>query len=258
MKDITQETKEYIQRVFSDIELFERDILNVKTSQDRQEIMTILAESLVRDLLKDELNFLYMRSFSDFSLTPIPNIIYKEIASEWVVYAMEELQMSREDALAELHGKERVKFVLSLVRKYLKQHKHIIFNEITDTFIELIDRIPHAKNGDIVVEEFLESDFIPNKKLLYIKDFNELWRRVRIARNSKVLAISKVEAKIDDTLSFLEREDAVGERRDMLLKKLHEQESEFERLSNATLENFDEPLLKIKEAMISSMMSMKF
>lgn len=257
MNEMTKEKKEYIKKVFSDVELFEEDILNVVTTDDRKEIMKILAESLVRDILKDELNFLYMRSFSDFSLSPIPNIVYKEIASEWVVYAMEILHISREDALQELHGKERVQFILSLVRRYLKEYRQYIFEEITNTFIELIDRIPHARNGDIVVEEVLESDFIVNKKLLYIKDFAEIWRRVRIARNSKSLAISKIEAKIDETLSFLERENISQEKKDALLKQLENQEMEFEELSNTTLEKFDDPLQKVKDAMISSMMKMK-
>lgn len=257
MNEMTQEKREYIQKVFSDVELFEEDVLNVVTTEDRKEIMQIISESLVRDILKDEINFLYMRTFSDFSLEPIPNIIYKEIASEWVIYAMEMLHINRDDALGELHGRDRVKFVLSIVRRYLKQYKYFIFEEIADTFIELIDRIPHAKNGDIVAEEVLESDFIQNKKHLYIRDFGELWRRVRIARNSKILAISKIEAKIDETLSFLERENISQEKKDALLKQLEDQESEFESLSKKTLEKFDDPLQKVKDAMIYAMKSKK-
>lgn len=257
MNEMTEEKRVYIKKVFSDIELFEEDILNVITNKDREEIMKIISESLVRDILKDEINFLYMRSFSDFSLAPIPNIIYKEIASEWVVYAMEVLHISREDALQELHGKDRVQFILSLVRRYLKEYRYYIFEEITNTFIELIDRIPHARNGDIVVEEVLESDFIVNKKLLYVRDFSELWRRVRIARNSKSLAISKIEAKIDETLSFLERENISMEKRDTLLKQLESQEFQLEKLFKTTLEKFDDPLQKVKDAMINSMMKMK-
>lgn len=257
MNQMTREKREYIQKVFTDIELFEEDILNVVTTKDREEIMKIIAKLIVRDNLKDEINFLYMRSFSDFSLAPIPNIIYKEIASEWVIYAMEIMHISREDALGELHGKDRVRFVLSIVSSYLKQYKYYIFDEIANTFIELVDRIPHARNGDIVVEEVLESDFILNKKLLYIRDFGELWRRVRIARNSKSLAISKIEAKIDETLSFLERESISQEKRESLSKQLENQKIEFKELSKTTLEKFDDPLQKVKDAMINSMMKMK-
>lgn len=257
MKEMTKEKREYIKKVFSDTELFEEDILNVVTTKDREEIMKIIAELLVRDLLKDEINFLYMRSFSDFSLTPIPNIIYKEIASEWVVYAMEVLHISREDALQELHGKDRVQFILSLVRRYLKEYRSYIFEEIANSFIELVDRIPNARNGDIVIEEVLESDFILNKKLLYIRDFGELWRRVRIARNSKSLAISKIEAKIDETRSFLERDNISQEKKDTLSKKLENQKIELEELSETTLDKFDDPLQKVKDAMINSMMKMK-
>ena len=58
----TQEEKQkYIDKLFKDRALFEWEVLHVSSHYDRLEIMEMLAQTLVRDKLKYEINFLYLQ-----------------------------------------------------------------------------------------------------------------------------------------------------------------------------------------------------
>ena len=80
-----------VKELFDDRVLFEREVLRVENNNDRRDVVGILVNTLVRDTLKEHLNFLYIETFSDFSLKHIVNIIFKEMANEWADYAVTEL-----------------------------------------------------------------------------------------------------------------------------------------------------------------------
>lgn len=253
----TQDKQELIKKIFSDVKFFEKKILDVESDNDRAEIMKILSESLVHDTLKEEINFLYLIVFSDFTLKPIPNIIFKELASEWVIFAEDMLHMDKDQALKELQDKGRVQFILTIVHNYLRKYKHFIFEEIADTFIELIDRIPNARKSNAFVEEVLNSNFIVNQKLLHVRDFRELWRRVRAARNLKNTELNVAHAKVNDTKALLLKKDISYEKKEALKRSLFVYETELEKLNKTPLDHFEDTVKKVKESMINSMMQMK-
>ena len=108
----TQEEKQkYIDKLFKDRALFEWEVLHVSSHYDRLEIMEILAQTLVRDKLKYEINFLYLQSYNDFKFTQIVNILFHEIANEWISFATEVLYYPKKEAVGELQDKTRVKSV---------------------------------------------------------------------------------------------------------------------------------------------------
>jgi hypothetical protein len=104
----TQEEKQkYIEKIFKDRALFEWEVLHVSSHYDRLEIMEILAQAIVRGKLKYETNFLYLESFKEFKFSQIVNILFHEIANEWISFATEILYYPKREAIQELQDKYR-------------------------------------------------------------------------------------------------------------------------------------------------------
>ncbi|MFT5661876.1 MAG: hypothetical protein ACI9TV_002524 [Sulfurimonas sp.] len=195
MGSISSQTKQ----LFQDKVLFEKKILNVENNQDREDVVSILAIRLVRDSLKEHLNFLYIEKFSDFSLKQIVNIVFKEIANEWVDYAMHILNYSKSAALDELRIQHRVKFLKSLSSDYYNSFKDTIFEEIADTFIELLVQNTKKDKNSILINAVINSDLIPNRSVLNINSWNQLSECVKVAidlRGSKKVKLENFESKL--------------------------------------------------------------
>lgn len=254
MNKSTLEKEEFTVRLFSNKSLFEEEILRAKSDADRADIMKILAVHLVRDALKEELNFLYIKNFSDFTLFPIKNILFKEIANEWLVYALEILHYSRDEALHELQDKRRVQFILSIVHQYLQKYQHFIFEEIVDTFFELVSTYPHAKSAKPLVEEVFQSHFI-NTKLLPIHNFEQLHIKVKAANNSKNMDINKMNIKIKEVNEALAEKTLDTQKKTSLLKLLEQYKLKLDKINHETLEKFDATLKRFKDTMVYSMVN---
>ena len=252
------EREELVDRIFKRKAIFEKEVLNITSDADRAEIMQILAKLLVRDTLKDELNFLYMEDFSKFTFKPIVNILFKEIANEWISYAMEELGYSKDEALAEIQTKKRVLFIRSLVSKYYEKYKQYIFREVADTFIELIKTIPHAKIGNRLVNEVLKSDLVVHNNVIAMYNFRQLWSRVKAAQNLKNVDLSRIQIIISELSFELENDSLSDEKKEGLQKSLQRYKEELKRLSDRSLDKFDGALKRFKDAFVSSMLRISY
>ena len=152
----TQDEKQkYIDELFKDRTLFEWEVLHVSSHYDRIEIMEILAQTLVRNKLKYEINFLYLQSYDNFKLTQIINILFHEIANEWMSFATEVLYYPNDKA--------RVKFIHDIAEDYYEKYRRYIFEEVADTFIELVSNTKQNNKTTKLIQETLQSDLI--KKL---------------------------------------------------------------------------------------------
>ena len=191
-----EQVQEYIYKIFSDKSLFEWEVLHVSSHYDRLDIMKILAQTLVRDRLKYEINFLYIKSYKDFQFSQIVNILFHEIANEWLSFATEILYYPKEAAIEELQDKTRVKFIHSLATEYYEKYQRQIFEESADTFIELVGNVEHEKNLNKLIEEVLQSDLIKNRQILEMHNFSQLYSRVKAAQDVKNLEIITVKTKI--------------------------------------------------------------
>jgi len=253
---MTKSEKEYfVIELFIDKRLFEKEVLGVSSSKDRVEIMTILAEKLVRDVLKDELNFLYVKSLKQLKFSLILNILFKEIANEWLSYAQEELLYSREESLLEIQDKTRVAFIYSLVKEYFSQYKKYFFQEITDTFIELVNSIPSPSTSNPLIEEILNSELIKSDGTLIVQNFSQLWNRVKAAHNYKSSQIGKLQVKITEMKASVEYGELDVQTKKKSLISLSNYQREAQELSERSLDNFDEALRRLKNTMVYSMSS---
>lgn len=248
-----EEREKIIDDIFTNITLFEKEILHVVKDDDRADIMRIISQYMVKDILKEHINFLYIKKLSDFTLRPIKNILFKEIANEWISYAMDTLHMSKDDALYELQPKERVKLIHGLAANYYKYYKIHIFESIADTFIELIASISHASDKSILVNAVINSDLIANRSALGINSFDQLYKKARSAKNLKSLEVSKIQMSITNTLSDISSNTKSNEEKEKLLIVLAKYEKQAKETQLKKLEHFDANLQRVKRSIINSL-----
>ena len=242
-----------VEKIFTSSVFFEKEILHVASNSDRSDIMNILRVKLVRDILKEHINFLYIRDLSDFTLKPIVNILFKEIANEWIHYAMDTLDYSKDEALLELQPKDRVRLIHTLAASYYREYKSYIFEEIADTFIELIASISHSSDKSILVNAVINSELIANRNVLGINNFDQLYKKARSAKNLKTSEVSTVQMKISDILKDLNNPKISDTDREKLLIVLPKYEKKEKQIIAKNLEHFDASLQRVKTTIINSL-----
>lgn len=225
--------------IFSDTKIFEENVLAVHNNSDRIEIMDILAKKLIRDLLKEELNFLYMKNLDHFDFSLIVNLLFKEIANEWLSYAMDRLLYKREEALELLQEKKHTLFILSLVKDYFRLYKIYFFQEIADSFIDLISHMSSPSVSNKLIDEVLQSGFVKNQNISVVYNYSQLWGRVKNAQNAKKEKQTKLQLKI-------------AEANDPKMRKRYEFKEE--ELMEEPLAFFDDAILRLRNAMVQYMM----
>jgi len=233
------ENSTFIETVFSQKSEFEKHILNVTCNSDRLDVMNILVKRLVRVLLKEELNFLYMKDLESFDFSLIINLLFREIASEWVTYAQEIFSLKRDDALEILQEKKKVNFILNLVKEYFYQYKIYFVEEIADTFIELIENMPLPSCSNELINRVLRSNFVKSQNISVIYSYSQLWGKVKKAHDAKKQKLTKIQISIDEAENTHE------------LKKLEYKE---EALEHKPLAYFDDTLLRLRNVMVQYMM----
>ena len=233
------EQKQLIERIFSDQAFFEAEVLEVFNNSDRIEVMEILAKRMIGVLLREELSFLYMKNLDHFSFSLIRNLMYREIANEWVSYAHEKFDMDQERAVEILHEKKNALFLLSLIKEYFKHYKVYFVQEIADSFIELIQTMPAGVASNPLINQILLSDFVKNDNIIVVQNYGQLWGRVRNAYNRKNREVTKLQIEISESKEKEKR------------KKL-EYQQEF--LVQKPLAFFDDTLLRLRNTMVQYMM----
>ncbi len=233
------EKENFIDDIFSKKELFEKYILNIQNNDDRIEVMHLLSKSIIRIDIREELNFLYMKNLDNFKFSLIVNILFREMANEWVSFAQERLAIEQEEALNIIQDKRRVIFIVSLVKEYFKQYKIYFVQEIADTFIELIETMPSPSFSNDLIDSVLASDFIKQDKIAVIYNYGQLWSRVRHAHGFKKDKLTKLQIQISESHDTQD------------LQKYKHQEALLE---EKPLAFFDEAILRLRSAMVQYMM----
>ncbi|EQB34488.1 hypothetical protein M947_10805 [Sulfurimonas hongkongensis] len=251
-----EEKKKYIDKIFKNKALFEWEVLHVSSHYDRLEIMEVLAHILVREKLRYELNFLYLEKFEDFKFSQIVNIIFHEIANEWVSFATEILHYPKQDAIQEIQNRVRVKFIHSLAKDYYEKYRRKIFEEVGDTFIELVANAKSEKNITRVIHETLQSSLIKNRQILDMHNFHQLYKRTKVARNIKNSDIASLKIKINDLKAIYVDPNIKTDEKERLYSQIDRLHKELDRVVNYSLDHFDKAIKRLKDTMVQSMMSM--
>lgn len=242
---LSNEKKVFVEKLFSSKKMFEKNILDVENDDDREEVLMILSKQIVRVLLREELSFLYLSSLRYFNPSLIPNTLFKELANEWVYYAIEHLGYSKSEAISEMKDKKRVVFLLKVAKLYYAKYQTYFYEEIADTFVELVDNMPNPTLNNELIKEVMRSEFVKKQNISIIHNYHQLWSRVKNAHNHKNQQLSKIQIKITEALAKEDKE---------LVKKY---EYDEEVLSEKPLAYFDEAVKRLRDNMLLYMMSMK-
>jgi len=251
------EKEKLILSIFADKRLFESQVLGVHSPKQRIEIIHIFTHKFIRNTLKEELNFLYIRNLADFRFSLIINILFKEFANEWISFAQEELGYSRENSLNEIQNKKRVAFILSIVHEYFKNYKKYFFAEIVDTFFELLERAPTVNKKTPLIESLLESDLVLSGSVAVVPSSSLLWMKVKTAQELRSSNLSKLKVEISEIITSIEFGELDLAQRQKQQTLLNRNEEAVLKLEEMLLYNFSSTLQRLKETMFENMMSMR-
>ena len=238
---LKDEKQQLINNIFIHKKTLEKHLLGIVCEDDRVEVMQIFANRIIRLLLKEELNFLYMKDFKDFKFYLVVNILFRELANEWASFAEDVLGCSRDEALKIIHDKERATFLMSTVKGYFKEYKIYFLQEIADTFIELVDIAPNSELESELIKQVIESKFVKDNNVSIIYNYAQLWNRVKNARNNKNSQIAKIQIKLSE----------VSRENDVVLFNKYEYCEEV--LENKPLAYFDDAIMRLRNTMIKRM-----
>ena len=247
--------EELIEKIFTNKLFFEKEILDIQSENDRSEVMRILSTEMVENILKENINFLYIEKLEYFTLTPVINILFKELANEWISYAMDVLEFSKEDALEELQADERVKFIHILAVDYNRFYKDYLFEAIANSFIDLLSSMNQGSEKIKFVNSIINSDLIANRNILNINSFDQLYQRVKSAKNFKNIDLSSVQIKISEILQEIEDPQTEYEKRESLFIVLPSYERKEEQIKEKRLEEYDASLQRVKRAIFNALKS---
>jgi len=248
-------TLENIEVLFQSRQLFEKNVLNAVTNKDRAEIVHLLAVRMVNDLLKEHLNFVYLKDLSDFTLQHVLNILFKEIASEWVDYAIEDLGFTKTDAIAVLKDPKKVKFIRNLTKEYYRDFKKFIFEEISESFVQLLLLNSVQDTRSRMINTIINSDLIPNRSILNINSSDQLCESVLIANKKKTEAIEEIKLTIQDMEVGIRNQALKIDKRESLAEALPIYKRRLKELENVKLATYSNTLQRAKRAIVNALES---
>ena len=246
--------EELVKKIFTHKSVFEEHVLDVFSDDDRLDIMQILSKKLIREDLKEELNFLYMKDLADFKFSLIVNLLFKAMANEWVSFAKEHLLYTRGEALDEIQDKERVNYLFLIVKSYFGVYKRVYVQEIAETFIELVDIDPNPTLNNQIIKDVLGSSLVKRNSINVVHNYHQLWSRVKDAHNLKNIQISKIQIKISEVALKLEDNKLSEVNIEKLTLRLKKLDDDVEDIKNRSLSYFDEAVKRVKETITDSML----
>lgn len=248
-----EEKLELLHKALTQKQCFEEEVLRVFSSQDLEEIFSILAKLLVREKYKEKLNFLYIKQFSSFELSLIKSAVIKEFFQEFVTYGVDVLFLPKEEMIEIASLKENQLFISDLVQEYLKIYRHLIFNEIGNTFIERIVTLLSPNSSDALIEEVLNSPLIKSDTNAIHYTLPQLYKRVVSARDFKQQEKSSLQIKISETREMLANANLDYALATKESEKLFVLEKKLSILEEKSLDNYDAALSRLKTTMLATM-----
>lgn len=248
-----KDSQEYIFKLFQDRVLFEKEVLNIHNNKERKEVLFILADSLFKDTLKEHINFMYIKNVSDFTLKQIVNILFKEIANEWIDYAMDYLKLSKTKALKELQLGERIKFTKILSQDYYKALREYIFEKVADSFIDLLVFNSQENIKSVFINSVINSDLFPERRILNFNSSDQLCKAAKRAKDLKSESLKSLKERVDEIEKGRSRLNIPKVKRDEFAEVLGVHKKKIFDIEKLKLESFDETLLNVKKALIGTL-----
>ena len=138
------EKQQHIESIFDSQSAFERQVLEVEEPSHRQEIMQIIARSLVYDKLKSHLHFYHIKSRHMIKTEGIKKHIAHLLIDELIHYLKEYLHLTNVEIERVVKHDDTLHFIYDLSDYYYRYYHYEIFSLSADTLFEKIASMSQA------------------------------------------------------------------------------------------------------------------
>jgi len=184
-------TKEYLEYLFSDKLIFEKEVLRVKCDEDRKEVMSLICSDICSDeSLASHINFLKIRSIDDLNFEGVPIALVQLLLAELLSF-LEDKSYTRVEINAVKKNKKYLKFLYELAQTYMRRFSSLFYKGVVDTFFDLVSLADRADKLSPVVLEVINGtkdrksllEQHGSGQILYKSE--QAWMRVKQARDDK-------------------------------------------------------------------------
>lgn len=204
-------SQEYIENIFSDVLIFEKEVLQVKCDIDRKEIMALMCKEICYESrIASTVNFLKIKSLDKMDFSAFTIVLVELLMAE-LKSLLEEKRYTAADIERISKDKTYLKFMYTLMSTYSRRFNSIFYKEVVNTFFELLSVADKAEKVSPVVLEVINGDK-ERKSLLEQHGGGQIlyrpeqaWMRVKQARDDKKrksqvyqIEIAKLVRRVDE------------------------------------------------------------
>jgi len=184
-------SQEYIQNLFSDKLVFEKEVLHVKCDEDRKEVMTLMCKEMCSNSkISHQINFLKLKTINDIDFEGV-NISLVQMLLAELISLLKERRYTHTEIEMIKKNKTYLKFMYQLAQTYLRRFNTLLYKEVANTFFELVGIAGKPESISKVVHEVINGNDTHKSlleqhgggQILYKAD--QAWMRVKQARDDK-------------------------------------------------------------------------
>lgn len=184
-------SQEYINNLFSDKLLFEKEVMQVNCDEDRKEIMVLMSKEICNESgASTKVNFLKVKSIDDLDFSGVSISLVQFILAE-LISLLKEKRYTNVEIENIKKNKEHLTFIYELAQTYMKRFGSLFYKEVVNTFFDLISVADKADKLSPVVSEAINGT--KNRKSLLelhgggqvLYKPEQAWMRVKQARDDK-------------------------------------------------------------------------
>jgi len=253
--------KEFITSLFKSITLFEKEVLEVESDFDRYDVMKFMGRQLVTQVMKEQLNFSYLKSYNDISTKNIKANMVKIFIDEFLEYLQEEHRYTLTMAQEVVLNRQCIHFLQAIVSKYYDRFSHLIYEQSVETFFEKVAALTEPSKANSLINECIEGHNGHASLMVYKSgeraaySTEQVWTRVRDAYLTRKKAVKKLQIELSETLEQMEstQNEYTLEEQTALQDRYLRKQGEIKSLQQRSLDQYDASVKRMKEAMIESL-----
>ncbi len=181
----------YIQELFSDAKVFEKEVLHVNCDEDRKEVMTLMSKEMCSSSkISHQISFLKLKTINDISFDGI-NIALVQMFLAELISLLKERRYTFTEIETIKKNKEHLKFLYQLAQSYMRRFGGLLYKEMVNTFFECVGVAGKPEKISKIVDEVINGTETHKSlleqhgggQILYKAD--QAWMRVKQARDDK-------------------------------------------------------------------------
>jgi len=188
---MASKSQAYLEHIFSDKLIFEKEVLHVKCDEDRKEVMSLICSDICNDKdLSNKMNFLKLKSIDDLDFESV-NIALVQLLLVELLSLLKEKFFTATELENVKRNKSYLKFIYELAQTYMRRYSSLFYKEVVNTFFDLVSiadkqgklspLVLEVINGSSKRKSLLEQH--GGGQILYKPE--HAWMRVKQAKDDK-------------------------------------------------------------------------